>query len=304
MNIFKKLRLLKKALSNISKIEIYNEEQKLLLGKLLVEKQIKNDTLSTLKECEFKIFSQWGEDGIIQWLIHNLDIQHKTFIEFGVEDYRESNTRFLMMNDNWSGFIMDGLKSYISKIINSEYYWKYDLVAKTAFIDCENINDLIYSSSFKEEVGLLSIDLDGNDYWIWKQIDVISPIIVVIEYNSLFGIERAITIPYEKNFNRTEKHFSNLYFGASLKAFHILAEEKGYGFIGCTSAGNDAFFVRKDKLNSVVKEIPLEQGYVLSKDRQSIDQKGNLTYISGSDRNQVIKGMPVLNIVSDKIEEF
>ena len=81
-------------------------------------------------------------------------------------------------------------------------------------------------------------------------------------------------------------------------------DQKGYGFIGCTSAGNDAFFVRNDKLNSIVKEIPLKQGYVLSKDRQSIDHKGNLTYISGSERKRVIKGMPVLNIVTDKIEEF
>jgi hypothetical protein len=233
-----------------------------------------------------------------------LDFQRKTFIEFGVKDYRESNTRFLMMNDNGSGFIMGVSKSHLSKIMNSEYYWKYDLVVKTAFVDCENINDLICSSSFEEEVGLLSIDVDGNDYWIWKQIDMISPIIVVIEYNSLFGIERAITIPYEKDFNRTEKHFSNLYFGASLKALHLLAEEKGYGFIGCTSAGNDAFFVRKDKLNSVVKEIPLERGYVLSKDRQSIDQKGNLTLIGGDDRKEIIKGMPVQNIISSKIEEY
>ena len=304
MKIFKKLRLLKKALSNISKIEIYNEEQKLLLGKLLIETQRKKVSFSTLKECEFKVFSQYGEDGIIQWLISNVDIQQKTFIEFGVEDYRESNTRFLLMNDNWSGFVIDCSESHISKIKNSEYYWKYDLIAKAAFIDCENINDLIQSSSFEKEVGLLSIDVDGNDYWIWKQIEVISPNIVVIEYNSLFGIERAITIPYEKNFNRTEKHFSNLYFGASLKALQILAEEKGYGFIGCTAAGNDAFFVRKDKLNSVVKEITLEQGYVLSKDRQSIDQKGNLTYISGSNRNRLIKGMPVLNIITNKIEEL
>ena len=107
MNIFQKLNQIKKGLSSLSNLAIYQEEQKLLLGKLLIENKLKRHPPSNLTECEFKIFSQWGEDGIIQWLVNNLEIEHKSFIEFGVEDYRESNTRFLMMNDNWSGFIMD-----------------------------------------------------------------------------------------------------------------------------------------------------------------------------------------------------
>ena len=288
----------------VPKEQILYEEQKILFAKLLIKNIYEKRIFKSLQEIEFKIFSQWGDDGIIQWLINNINIKNKTFIEFGVEDYRESNTRFLMMNDNWSGLVIDGSEENISRIRNSEYYWKYELNAISAFIDCENINDLILSQSFHKEVGILHIDLDGNDYWIWEKINVITPIIVIIEYNSVFGIDRALTIPYRKDFNRTKAHYSNLYFGASLRALHHLANQKGYGFIGCTSAGNNAYFIRKDKLKDVVKEVSLEEGYVLSKVRESRDKNGNLTYITGEDRIKVIKGLPIYNVLTHQIEKL
>ena len=113
-------------------------------------------------------------------------------------------------------------------------------------------------------VDLLHIDLDGNDYWVWKEIEI-QPSIVILEYNSVFGLDRTITVPYRSNFNRTNAHFSNLYFGASLKAMYDLTVKKGYSFIGCNSAGNNAYFIRKDKMNGFVREVTLEEGYVLSK---------------------------------------
>ena len=304
MNIINILQKTKMAISLAAKQQIYYEEQKLLLAKLLVENVKRKSAITSLRDVEFKVFSQWGDDGIIQWLINNLEIPDKTFIEFGVEDYRESNTRFLMMNDNWSGFVMDGSRDNVLKIQNSEYYWKYALDAKAVFIDCDNINNLISSQGFHEEVGLLHIDIDGNDYWIWKAINVIIPSIVIMEYNSVFGLDRSITIPYGKNFYRTKAHYSNLYFGASLKILHHLASQKDYAFIGCNSAGNNAYFVRRDKLNNIVKEISLEEGYVLSKARESRDKNGKLTYVAGKNRLEVIKGMPVYNVVTDKMEEL
>lgn len=116
-----KLNQIKKAVRFSANQGIYYEELKLLLAKLLIENAKKKDIIS-LKDVEFKVFSQWGDDGIIQWLINNIDIPNKTFIEFGVADYRESNTRFLMMNNNWSGFVMDGSKENVLKIKNSDYY--------------------------------------------------------------------------------------------------------------------------------------------------------------------------------------
>lgn len=168
----------------------------------------------------------------------------------------------------------------------------------------ENINNLLLLSGFDSDVGLLHIDLDGNDYWIWKEIDVIRPIVVILEYNSVFGIERAITIPYARNFQRTNAHCSNLFFGASLRALHQLSSAKGYSFIGCNSAGNNAYFVRSDRLNAQVREISLEEGYVLSKARESRDRHGKLTHLAGSHRVDAIRGMSVYNVETHQIEKL
>ena len=304
MNIGKFLELTKRAIKQSAKLQVYHEEQKLLIAKLLVENVKGKKTITSLKDVEFGVFSEWGDDGIIQWLINNLEISCDTFIEFGVQNYRQSNTRFLMINDNWTGFVMDGQNQNVEEIRNSEYFYRYELEARSVFIDRDNINKLIASQQFNPEVGLLHIDLDGNDYWIWKEIDSISPVIVIIEYNSVLGIDRAITIPYKKSFRRTKAHYSNLYFGSSLKALYHLANQKGYAFIGCNSAGNNAFFIRKDKLNETVRSLPLEEGYVLSRFRESRNKRGELSYITGEDRSKAIKGMPVYNVLTGKLEAF
>lgn len=296
MNLIKYLRKLVKILNP--------EDQKMMLGRILCESLKDKKLINSLIDVEFKVFSQCGDDGIIQWLIHNIDFPNKTFIEFGVEDYRESNTRFLLMNDNWSGLVIDGSQRNIDSIISSEYFWRYELTAKKAFIDAENINDLIASAEFKKEVGILHIDLDGNDYWVWQSITNISPLIVIIEYNSVFGIDKPITVPYNKKFIRNKAHYSNLYFGASLLSLYQLSESKGYAFIGCNSTGNNAYFVRKDKLNNTVKETSLKNGYVASKFRESLDRSGKLNYLTGNKRLEAIKGMPIFNTDTNQIEEL
>ncbi len=279
-----------------------SEDHLLLLGRLLSETVRSKSEIGSLSEVEFKVFSQWGDDGIIQWLVNNLDIPNRTFIEFGVQNYRESNTRFLMMNDNWSGLVMDGSEANVAQIVDSEYFWKYDLKAKAVFIDRSNVNELIASAGMEREVGILHIDIDGNDYWIWKEIEVISPIVVILEYNSVFGLERAITVPYRADFDRTKAHHSNLYFGASLAALHRLSSDKGYSFIGCDSAGVNAYFIRRDRLNGRVREVSLEDGYVMSKFRESRNERGELTYVSGRDRIELIRGLPVYNVVTGAVE--
>lgn len=304
MKLITYLQKLRIVINNIANQSIASEQQLLTLGRLMSETLKSKKGISSLSEIEFKVFSQWGDDGIIQWLVNNLEIPNKTFVEFGVENYRESNTRFLLMNNNWSGFVMDGSESNVAQIINSEYFWKYELSAKAIFIDKDNINNLLSSSALGKELGILHVDLDGNDYWIYKEIDAISPIIVILEYNSVFGIDRAITIPYDKTFYRTKAHDTNLYYGASIRALHKLSKDKGYAFIGCNSAGNNAYFVRKDKLNDTVRETSLESGYVLSKFRESRGKDGKQTYLNGSNRIETIRGLPVYNTETNQIEEL
>ena len=130
----------------------------------------------------------------------------------------ESNCRFLMMKDNWRGYVMEGSEALIEALKASHYYWKFYLNAQRAFITRDNIAALLERSGFDKDLGLLSIDIDGMDYWIAQELTHWKPRILIMEYNAVFGATRAITVPYAADFNRTAAHPSNLYYGASLKA--------------------------------------------------------------------------------------
>lgn len=280
-----------------------NNDTKLLLGKMFANQIKAGGQLDNLQEAEFKVFSQFDDDGIIQYLVQHLDIDTKVFIEFGVENYLEANTRFLLMNNNWRGLVMDGSDQNVTFIKNDEIYWKYDLTARSAFVTAENINEMIASAGFGGELGLLHIDIDGNDYWVWKAIDAVNPVIAIIEYNSLFGSERAITVPYDPAFYRMTAHHSCIYAGASLPSLCDLANEKGYAFVGSNSAGNNAYFVREDRLGSLRTLTP-EEGYVASKFREHRDEEGRLTFLSGREALEKIRGMKVFNTRTKEIEKL
>jgi hypothetical protein len=273
------------------------QDAKILTAKMLISQMAQVGKLDDIRAAEFKVFSQFGEDGIIQYLVRQARVpaQSRTFVEFGVESYDEANTRFLVLSDNWRGLIMDGSSLNMQRVRNSSIYWRHNLVAVDAFIDAENINGLIRDAGFSGEIGLLSIDIDGNDYWVWEKIDVVNPIVVVAEYNSVFGSRHAITVPYDKQFSRARAHSSHLYWGASLKALVELGNRKGYAFVGSNNAGNNAFFVRRDRLNDQ-RELTAAEGYVESQFRESRDRNGNLTFLSGAARLQEIIDLPIYDV--------
>lgn len=283
-------------------IEYDLKNPKVLTGRLFAEINSKKENLKSLDEVEFQVFSQWGDDGIIQYLIHKIDIPNKTFIEFGVENYTESNTRFLLINNNWIGLVMDGSESNINYIKNDPVSWAHELYSWPAFITRENINDLInkfVSIGHSPDIGLLSIDIDGNDYWIWEAINTINPIIVIVEYNSLYGYDNPFTNPYEADFYRLNPGNIILGYGSSLLSLCDLAEVKGYDFIGCNSAGNNAYFIRKDK-NPLFKKLSAKEGYVVSKFNEM--KKPDGTRILGKDRFEQLKGRKIFNTRSNTIE--
>ena len=306
MGFFQNLRkFIKRFIYTTYRLQENVDDIKVLHGKLLAQAHLQNlpALKKDIRQAEFKVFSQWGDDGIIQFLVSYLDIPTKTFIEFGVEDYSESNTRFLLINNNWKGVVLDGNPKDIQYIQEDEIYWRHDLTAKQVFVTAENINQVIKESGFTGEIGLLHIDIDGNDYWVWKSIEVVNPIIVIVEYNSVFGMDRAITVPYNPSFDRTEAHYTNLYFGASLKALVQLGEMKEYYFIGCNSNGNNAYFVRRNKIKDLeIKSI--QEGYVASRFRESVDKKGNRTFITGENRIELLRGLTVVNTETGAIEKI
>jgi hypothetical protein len=299
MKVLDSVKELARRLSNISaRIDATDhkvDQLKALTARTLINQLRQHGIYDCIHDAEFKVYSQFGDDGIIQYLVNNIELENHSFIEFGVENYTESNTRFLLVNNNWRGLVIDGCASDIEYIQHDSIYWKYDLTAVHRFINRDNINDIIAGHAFDGEVGLLSIDLDGNDYWIWESIKVVEPAIVIIEYNSVFGIRHAITVPYRADFNRTEAHSSNLFWGASLKAMCRLAEEKGYAFVGANSNGNNAYFVRRDKIGRI-KALSPEAGYVQSRFRESRDPAGRLTYLSGDERLAAIREMTVYDL--------
>jgi hypothetical protein len=209
----------------------------------------------------------------------------------------------LMMNNNWSGFVMDGSEENMKSLQKRSWFFRYDLNCKAAWIDKDNINSLLAGSGYLN-IGLLHIDLDGNDYHILTALDFskLNPSILVLEYNSRFGSERAITIPYDKNFSWTKAHYSNLFFGASLQALNYAAERKGYALVGCNLAGNNAYFVRTDLLNQKIKKIEVSQAFRSAKFRQARNKEYKLSLLPMEDELNLIKGLTVLNVTNDNLE--
>ena len=195
-----------------------------------------------LSRFGYKVYSQNDEDGILAEIFRRIGVGERTFVEFGVGDGLECNSIWLLMQ-GWSGLWIEANEKSLKKIRESHQTWlkNRSLHLIDAFITADNINALI-SGRYKGEIDLLSIDVDYNDYWIWKAISVVNPRVVCIEYNAAWAPPAAVTVPYDANGGWNGKN----YFGASLSALAKLGAQKGYDLAGCCLAGVNAFFVRRD----------------------------------------------------------
>lgn len=300
MNFIKKY-LLGKLHGYLRSLEKSHERSTVLQAMMVAKANREKPRIKNLSDVEFSAFSQWGEDGIIDWLIEKLPDIPKTFIEFGVEDYRESNTRLLLYFRNWRGLIIDGSTEHIENIRKQDIFWRFDLMATPAFIDRDNITQLIGASGLSGKIGLLSVDIDGNDYWVWEAIDTVSPAIVICEYNAVFGDLHQISVPYQADFQRTHAHHSNLYFGASLPALIELAKQKGYLFVGTNSNGCNAFFVQRDLAVAVISSLAEVKAFP-SSIREARDSTGQLMFPRRSKRREIIRHLPVFNFKTKSIQ--
>ncbi|MEI9804964.1 MAG: hypothetical protein WDN48_11495 [Pseudolabrys sp.] len=284
-----------KRFRRIDAIEARVEKIQESLGRIEA-RQIAAEKPASLRDAEFRVFSQWGEDGIIQYLVQRVPVGRKIFVEFGVEHYAEANTRFLLVNDNWSGFVIDGSEANVRRIRAEPIYWRHNLKAECAFVTRENINALLSDHGISGDIGILSIDIDGNDYWVWEAIEVVDPRIVIVEYNARFGAERAVTVPYDPNFIRSSQLGAMTYYGASLAGLEKLGKRKGYSLVGCNAAGNNAFFVRTDCLVDDVKPVTAAQAFVAAKFREARDVQGDLLFLSPDDEIALIESLPLIEV--------
>jgi len=218
------------------------------------------DQKTALRNAEFKVYSKHGGDGLLLYIFSKVGVTNRTFVEIGTEDGKECNTANLSLNLGWQGILIDANKDWIA---SAQRFYQEKLgeganrvKAVTCFITAENINQLLSENGFQGEIDLLSIDIDGNDYWVWKAIAAVNPRVVVAEYNASFGL-RSITIKYNPTFHLQ----GDLYFGASLPALAKLAKEKGYILVGCDSYGHDAFFIRQDVAEGKLNELSADKAF-------------------------------------------
>jgi len=295
-------KLITKILSflNIKKKITNNINYNLGLNNLLLISEKYND-MNKLEQSECKIFSQNGEDGILDYIITMLKIIKPNFIEIGVGTYVEANTRFIYDRFYPKGIIIDVEKSLSSKVFSNINSWKGDLRIIEEKVSTKNINKII-SKHCDFNVDIFSLDIDSIDYWIIDKLKPNISKIFVAEYNPVFGSSLEVTVPNLENFDRSKYHYSHLCYGMSLKALINLMSKKNYYFIGSNSLKNNAFFVSNDfPMNQYFKKLELESldYYVDSNVRESRDITGNLNYLSGEKKLNEILDCEVVDISDD-----
>jgi hypothetical protein len=191
----------------------------------------------------FKVYSQSDEDGIIQEIFRRIGTTNRAFVEFGVETGVECNTAKLLV-EGWSGLWIEASGPFAADIRKNftAAIGQGGLKLTEQLVTAENINGLLKQAGTGPEIDLLSIDIDFNDYWVWKAIDATRPRVVVIEYNATLRPPLSLVVPYEP----MRRWDGSNYFGASLEALVRLGQAKGYRLVGCNFSGGNAFFVRED----------------------------------------------------------
>jgi hypothetical protein len=214
----------------------------------------------SLADTGFRVYSQFEEDGILLYIFAAIGIEHQTFIDIGSGNGINSNCANFAVNFGWHGLFIDGNQKNITK--GKKYYegnpdtWAYPPVFVNAFIQRENINELIQQNGFASKgIDLLSIDIDGNDYWIWDALNVVEPRVVIVETHVEFGLN-SIVVPYDKNYNYPGKHPD--YHGASPVAMEKLAQRKGYRLVGANNYGFNTIYVKNGIGEDILPAVSVE----------------------------------------------
>lgn len=203
----------------------------------------RNSNPKRLLRHGFKVFSQNDEDGIIQEIFRRIGMTNRKFVEFGVQNGFECNTTKLLI-EGWHGLWIEADAKSTSQIVKhfKSFLAERRLTLVEATVTVENINSLLEKAGLAGDIDFLCIDIDCNDYWVWKAIERIRPRVVCIEYNTSLRPPLSLVVPYAP----TNSWGGSNYFGASLEALVRLGRTKGYRIVGCCFAGVNAFFVRDD----------------------------------------------------------
>ena len=243
----------------LNSIKLINERQ---LDQLILMNQYRQlaacNALPNFKDVGFHTYSQTDEDGFLLYIFALIGTTNKKVVEICCGDGVECNASNLIINHGWRGLLFDGDENQLQ--IGRRIYNFIKTTSNNppqlvnAWITAENVNDLIISRGFQGEIDLLSLDLDGIDYWILKSITCVKPRVIVLEYNTYWGPEKSVTVPYDPKF--AAKIIDGAYYcGASLQAFVNLGKELGYRLVGSNTRQFNAFFVRDDIAEEIFPEV-------------------------------------------------
>lgn len=211
------------------------------------------------RDTGLQIHSQHEEDGLLLYIFSLLGAPHKTCVEMCAGNGIECNTANLILHHRWNGLLFDGDAQNVAA--GQEFYARHPATRhwpptfRREWITRSNINTLITGAGFAGEIGLFSLDVDGVDYWLWEALEAVQPRVVVLEFNHLWGPDRAVTVPYADDFKAEITRYGSDYAGASLAAFVKLARRKNYRLVGTNAIATNAFFVRNDLPHPWLPEI-------------------------------------------------
>jgi hypothetical protein len=215
--------------------------------------------LPHLRDTGFRVFSQFEEDGKLLFIFSLLGMTNRSFVEIGSDDGVNSNSANLYFNFGWHGLFIDSNPRSIRRgrkfFARYPHPWYYQPGFVCSKVTRENVNELIQNAGYTGEIGLLSIDIDGNDYWIWDALTVVEPQVVIIETHNEFGMNN-IVVPYDKDYSYPGKH--PVYHGASPVAMTRLAERKGYRLVGANDLGFNFLFVKKGLAETELPGVSVE----------------------------------------------
>ena len=215
------------------------------------------DRLDRLNAFEEHHFSQGGEDGIIRALALRIGTTNRYFVEFGVSDGSECNSAALALRYRWGGLMIEGDPVRFAELTET-YGERRDIALFNRYVSVENILDIFAAAKVPAEFDLLSIDIDGNDYWLWEKLAAYRPRIVVTEYNGSKPPPQRWIMEY----NPSHRFDGTTYYGASLASLNALAERLGYALVGTNRGGINAFWLRNDVLEgSGFRKLTPEEAY-------------------------------------------
>ena len=203
-----------------------------------------------LTSRRFRLHSQNGEDGMTHAIFSEVGTTDQRFVEIGA-GVNGGNSGFLADDCGWSGLMIDASASNIARL--RQQFPEDRVAVERATMTCDNVNEVLGRHGMVDDIDFVSLDIDGDDYWIWESLTVCRPRLLIIEYNPLLGPDRAVVVPYQSPSHAdVTKAVETGYYGASLAALARLGASKGFRLIAVEPRGINAFFLRND----VGPEIP------------------------------------------------